>query len=173
MLTDHICACGHSYTEHRTNTRQRIKCECERYHRRKHILSEEQGAKANRKYRATHPDFYQWLLEDSKRRMRDIRKNLVISLGHRCACKEPDCWHIGQCVIEDYRILQIDHVDSGGTKEIELKGNRVMYLYYLKHPEEAKQKLQILCANCNWMKRHRNKEFPKSGARKVYNTITR
>lgn len=40
-------------------------------------------------------------------------------------------------------------------------GNRFMMLkYYVNHRDEARAKLQILCANCNWIKRAENKELP-------------
>jgi len=34
-----------------------------------------------------------------------------------------------------------------------------------RHPDEAKEKLQILCANCNWIKRYGRKEFGGEGGR--------
>jgi hypothetical protein len=59
------------------------------------------------------------------------------------------------------RVLQIDHVDGGGAKELKRIGHaRDVYLFYLKNPEEAKLKLQPLCANCNWAKVYRNRERP-------------
>lgn len=53
----------------------------------------------------------------------------------------------------DIRALQIDHVDGGGRAEI-LRGHMVMYRKILKNPAGY----QVLCANCNWIKRYENKE---------------
>jgi len=60
----------------------------------------------------------------------------------------------------DVRALQIDHIFGKGTQEAERKftSNFAMYNYYLKHPQEAKHKLQILCANCNTIKRYTHGE---------------
>lgn len=59
----------------------------------------------------------------------------------------------------DIRALQIDHINGGGMNEIKhFGGNTPMFRYYINHPEEAKQKLQILCANCNRIKVYTNKE---------------
>lgn len=88
--------------------------------------------------------------------------NLVVLLGGKCVCNSISCWHIGQCGLGDLRLLQIDHVNGGGNKERQKKytSTPVMYRHYLIHPDEARQKLQILCANCNWVKRHENNETP-------------
>jgi len=65
------------------------------------------------------------------------------------------------CNFTDVRALQFDHIDSGGTKEVIDKFQRTsfyMHKYYTKHPKEAKQILQVLCVNCNWIKRTINGE---------------
>jgi len=56
--------------------------------------------------------------------------------------------------------LQLDHKRGDGKKDSKIfRGNSQMYRYYLKHIEEAKEKLQTLCANCNMIKRYKNKEL--------------
>jgi len=84
----------------------------------------------------------------AKRHILGYRKRLVDLLGGKCA----------RCGFSDYRALQIDHKNGGGRKETLVRGNIQMYLRYLKSPEEAKLHLQVLCANCNWIKRVENKE---------------
>lgn len=72
-------------------------------------------------------------------------------------CSNVKCLVDGGC--RDSRCLQIDHKDGDGYNERKkFKGVNSMIQYYLKHPEEAREKLQVLCANCNWIKRHENKE---------------
>jgi len=81
-----------------------------------------------------------------------IRQKLIDILGDKCI----------QCGISDPRVLQIDHINGGGTKEVRHFKNGVnMYMFYINDPSIARTKLQILCANCNWIKRHENKEHRK------------
>jgi len=88
----------------------------------------------------------------------------MILLGDSCACNGVDCWHDGKCTVTDSRVLQVDHVYGGGKKDPARKSKgrgdrtRDMYIYYLKNPDEARQRLQVLCANCNWAKVARNNE---------------
>jgi hypothetical protein len=59
-----------------------------------------------------------------------------------------------RCGFSDKRALQIDHVYGGGIKA---GGNRGTY-YYKEILEDNNGKYQILCANCNWIKRAENGE---------------
>lgn len=64
-----------------------------------------------------------------------------------------------QCGFSDIRALQLDHINGSGYTEIQsFKGAVSMYRFYINNPDIAKQKLQILCANCNWIKRWEKKE---------------
>lgn len=72
----------------------------------------------------------------------ELRTAALKLLGNKCQC----------CGFADVRALQIDHVKGGGTKE-----NRRGWKWLAKvgqHPEQY----QILCANCNWIKRHEKGE---------------
>ena len=63
-----------------------------------------------------------------------------------------------KCGITDIRVLQIDHINGGGTKELK-KGSGATYLNKVIISVLNKEnKYQLLCANCNWIKRHENKE---------------
>jgi len=67
-----------------------------------------------------------------------------------------------RCGFSDKRALQFDHKDGLGNQDLKKHGGSLnMYLYYKLNPEEAKKELQVLCANCNWIKRHENKENRK------------
>ena len=61
-----------------------------------------------------------------------------------------------KCGEGDYRCLQFDHMNAGGNKDrLKHSGRndgREMIRYYVSHPEEARLKLQLLCANCNTKK---------------------
>jgi hypothetical protein len=73
-----------------------------------------------------------------------------------------------ECGFSDIRILQIDHVNGGGLKEIQkvnkAKGigsssRSARYLLYVrKKIREGSKDYQLLCPNCNWIKRIENKE---------------
>lgn len=70
----------------------------------------------------------------------------------------------GKCVTCGYnsntRALMVDHINGGGSKERREFGSLLrLYRYYVKNPEEAKNRLQILCANCNCIKRDERGEY--------------
>lgn len=62
------------------------------------------------------------------------------------------------CGLRDRRALQLDHVLGGGTKERKEKrwSSASVCADALKRPE----KYQLLCANCNAIKRYDNMEIP-------------
>jgi len=66
-----------------------------------------------------------------------------------------------KCGFYDKRALQFDHINGGGTKEHKTTflNRRIMfYVYYVLHPELAQRTLQVLCANCNMIKRMEKRE---------------
>jgi hypothetical protein len=79
-----------------------------------------------------------------------LKNQLLQILGWRCRCASKDCWHIdGPCKVTDIRALRFDSINGYVTQDAKEKGGAIaMLLYYTSHPEEAKLKLQILCANC-------------------------
>ena len=60
-----------------------------------------------------------------------------------------------RCGFSDHRALQIDHVNSDGWKE-RSKGRGILYLK--KVLNDAEGRYQLLCANCNWIKRAERSE---------------
>ena len=77
-------------------------------------------------------------------------KNKVFDiLGHKCV----------RCGFSDKRALQFDHIAGYGKKTDKGKTTYARYRWYALHPEETKKIIQVLCANCNWIKRYENKEF--------------
>ena len=75
------------------------------------------------------------------------RWQAILYLGSKCA---------GCGYDEDIRALQIDHIYGGGRKE---KRERVRGLMYREVAEGKRADIQLLCANCNHIKAHKNKEF--------------
>jgi len=73
-------------------------------------------------------------------------------LGNKCV----------KCGFSDIRALQIDHKIGSCIKDrIKFKNDNLAHIYYLKNPIFALNNLQILCANCNWIKRSENNEIKK------------
>lgn len=63
-----------------------------------------------------------------------------------------------KCGQNNIRLLQIDHIkDDGNNDRKKHSDNYSLISYYLKNPEIARQKLQVLCAMCNWKKMLLNK----------------
>lgn len=69
----------------------------------------------------------------------------------------------GKCVAcgnNDIRVLQIDHINGGGVKERK-EQTKLGYSYKKRFDlnKENKDQYQLLCANCNWIKRYEQKEY--------------
>jgi hypothetical protein len=84
-----------------------------------------------------------------KRRHEKFRKDALDKLGGKCVI----------CGFSDYRALQIDHIDGNGqTDRKNLShlgfGTLKYFSYIVEHPD----KYQVLCANCNWIKRYEKNE---------------
>lgn len=114
-----------------------------------------------------------WRNHPEKRRpqWKILKNKLIEILGiTKCYCISMDCCHGNEpCNIIDLRVLQFDHINGGGTQESKnMGGNMKMLAYYINHPEEAKEKLQLLCANCNRMKVYRNNEYNRKGRPRKY-----
>lgn len=62
-----------------------------------------------------------------------------------------------KCGFDDIRALQIDHVNGGGNREIKVvKINK--YRFIFAKLIAGSKDYQVLCANCNWIKRVENNE---------------
>jgi len=79
-----------------------------------------------------------------------LRLRVLEVLGNKCQCKDPNCWCKGKCDITDIRLLQIDHINGGGTKE-NLHVTQRSYKI-IKNENNYREIVQLLCANCNWLK---------------------
>jgi hypothetical protein len=84
----------------------------------------------------------------STRRQREALEQIHLKYGPRCNICGYD---------NDVRALQIDHVQGGGSAEIR-GGNGAGIAYYLRVLKDDTGRYQLLCANCNKIKRHENKE---------------
>jgi len=95
------------------------------------------------------------VVRQSRRRGTSMSKKrrieIVISLGGKCVC----CGYSA-----DLRALCLDHIEGFGWKDRKrFPSVHHYYLYYLANPEEARKRLQVLCANCNVIKMTENREY--------------
>ena len=78
-----------------------------------------------------------------------LRNEVLDKLGGKCV----------KCGFADRRALQIDHVNGNGLADRKLYTNGGSSWSFLKAVLRDKEgKYQLLCANCNWIKKSENKE---------------
>ena len=95
------------------------------------------GRRSEKKYYAGKGRLSLLLLRQRK------RKEVLDHLGGKCQ----------QCGYSDYRALQIDHVNGKGSRERRrLYKSSASYKFYKRVKLDKKNRYQILCANCNWIK---------------------
>jgi hypothetical protein len=77
-------------------------------------------------------------LSAKRERQQALRRAAVAYLGGYCA----------RCGMTDYRVLQIDHVDGGGSEEYRRIGQHGVQRRILR----GAAGYQLLCANCHMLK---------------------
>jgi hypothetical protein len=101
-----------------------------------------------RRWQKRNPEKTKKWKDEGRRR---ARQRMLKDLGGRCL----------RCGFTDTRALQIDHVNGNGRKDRKLGNSSYSYFRRIRlNPSEY----QILCANCNWIKRFENNEH---GVQKV------
>lgn len=103
--------------------------------------------KVNSSYRKYRKRNREKILEYSRNRNKKKRIELLKLLGSKCV----------KCGFSDWRALQIDHVNGGGLAEHKKYGGSIYKLIRRKVIEGSKD-YQLLCANCNNIKKFENKE---------------
>jgi len=89
-------------------------------------------------------------LKRMKERRDNIRKEILGLLGNKC-CK---------CNFDDIRALQIDHIHGKGLRHMRTFSSSLSYyIQVLKEIKEGSKDYQLLCANCNWIKKREKKEI--------------
>jgi hypothetical protein len=75
-----------------------------------------------------------------------LRDMIFELLGNKCT----------KCPFSDKRALQIDHINGGGSQERKIYKSPVAFYHkVINKPSDY----QLLCANCNMIKKHENKEY--------------
>ena len=92
---------------------------------------------------------------DKGRKTRErMRDEIFDILGRRCVV----------CGFADIRALQFDHINGGGNEDNKQRHRETRLIYMRNNPDETKSKFQVLCANCNSIKRHFKGENVKINA---------
>jgi hypothetical protein len=86
-------------------------------------------------------------IKESTVRWAKTRKDVITFLGGKCC----------RCGFDDFRALQIDHVNGHGCADRK-KDNNNYYAFYKRIIDTNGEGYQLLCANCNWIKRTENNE---------------
>ena len=111
---------------------------------------------SNDYYHKNHEQCLKICRKSAHKRLKEVKDEIYKLLGGKCV--NPFNLNHGDFLV-DRRCLQIDHVNGGGCKEH--KKTRNGFSYYLKvlnHIKSGGKDYQLLCANCNWIKVHVNKE---------------
>lgn len=87
-------------------------------------------------------------------RWREARKRAIEILGGRC---------VG-CGFSDWRALQFDHIEC---KDVKPRSTESTWDILRKILEGNTSEFQLLCANCNWIKRYEKEEHGNNGVKKL------
>ena len=85
--------------------------------------------------------------EVNRRSYRKLKESVLQAYGGKCC----------RCGFDDRRALQVDHVHGGGNRQIRKLGGGAEVLRLIRklnYPMDY----QLLCANCNWIKRYEAQE---------------
>ena len=116
-------------------------------------------AKYMRSYRkekkANDPKWYNRLKLYKKIADKRHRKKLKMDVLSYYSQKEIRCVH---CGIKNVNILTIDHIEGGGLKHLKTIGGSGARFYRWLRKNNYPVGFQVLCHNCQWIKRRDNNE---------------
>lgn len=127
-------------------------------------------AENQRKWRLANPERWKEIVGPARKKWK--RTNLAVHKSaqreHRYAVRREILTLLGDCKClhcgydKDWRALQIDHIHGNGKADTRTAGAKTnqwaLRNWILENLEDAKRIYQILCANCNWIKRFENGE---------------
>lgn len=119
----------------------------------------EYGRKVSANFRKNHPDRVQKLHEERgsvyEYNYHHKLKQEVLS-AYSKDHDHPACCN---CGFDNIHALQLDHINGGGRQHrISLASQGSHNIYQWLRREGYPKGYQVLCANCNWIKRYENKE---------------
>lgn len=111
------------------------------------------------KYRSKRKEKYSIWNQRIQENRRKIKIELFTLLGNKCS----NPFNIDHSAFEQnlnyFKVLQIDHINGGGKKEILITCRVTYYKRVLERVKAGSKDYQILCPTCNWIKRITNKEI--------------
>jgi len=137
--------------EHQRIYAKQHKDKITKYQKRYRIKHRQAFNEYMKRWRNKHKELYtSYLLKnkEAKRRKRlAIRLEIISLLGEKCV----------KCGYEkNIRALQIDHVNNDGYIERrKLKNSDRLYKHILKQVKNGSKNYQVLCANCNIIKKYK------------------
>lgn len=72
----------------------------------------------------------------------------------RCQCEDTNCWHQERCTVNNLRILTMEHPNGGGNKQRKQLAIQGTTFYLWLRRNNYPEGFQVLCMNCNWMRRY-------------------
>lgn len=136
------------------------------YYRKYYNSHKQRKMNTNRDWRKRNVERHHEIARVSSKKQRaKIKSEIITILGGKCS--NPNCLVPNGC--SDIRCLQIDHINGGGKRERRGHQDRGSHYYrdILKKLEHGSKDYQLLCANCNWIKRFENHETGSRWGRKV------
>lgn len=142
------------------------------YYRKYRAEHREHIRERDRRYRAEHGEQVRANARKSyarRARGEPDRENARESYARRGRVRAEQCRELHEQILEllggavcarcgftDIRALQIDHIDGNGKQDRKLYKQTIRWYKHIL--EAGGSGLQVLCANCNWIKRHENGE---------------
>lgn len=131
------------------------------YIKNKKYLSQKKKDKFKKEYKPKRKEITIEILDERKKikriyqnnyqkiSRRNFRQIIFDILDNKCAV----------CGFSNKKALQIDHISGGGSKERKVISNSwTFYKKVIESLNDNKKEYQLLCANCNWIKRVDNNE---------------
>jgi hypothetical protein len=140
------------YIKNKDRNKEKMK----KYHSEYYLENKDWLNEKSRKYNQEHKE---QLHENSVRYRYNLRIKVIERFGSVCA----------KCGFNDWRALEVDHIHGGGTKERKAMPSQLVYYRMLLNlsDKELKGNYQLLCANCNVIKKCESNEYSKTHKTKV------
>lgn len=137
--------------KYRLEHKEQIKQYQKEYHQKHRIEENKKRKQYDLEHREERREYYRkWRLKNPEKTSKlhhihnlKIRKEIIELLGGECV----------RCGFSDWRALQVDHINGGGCKERK-KLKSKYYKYILQLLKTGNKDYQLLCANCNWIKKY-------------------
>jgi len=122
------------------NLRSRCR-NCDAAHdRARYWKNHKENLARQRQYQAKNRDrLYAYNRNWQSQRHRELKHDTIIAYGGRCAC----------CGESEPAFLDIDHINNDGAEHRKEVGNTTRLMLWLKRDGWPKDRVQLLCCNCN------------------------